>query len=75
MTGFFPQLAEFKRQLIRRELRRFKGNQQATADALRIHRNTLGRNCDELGIDPSAFYPRGKQAAPKRSRHFQKRCA
>lgn len=41
---------EFKRTFIQQALRDNMGNQNRTAQILRMHRNTLSRNLAELGI-------------------------
>lgn len=51
----------FKRQYIIAALAKCKGNQCAAADELGIHRNTLSRDCDVLGIDPSAYVQPGNK--------------
>lgn len=51
----------YKRELIVCALVRRKGNQCAAADELGIHRNTLSRDCDVLGIDPSAYVQPGNK--------------
>lgn len=48
----FPDaLEEFEKQFIRRMLEKHNGNQSKAAQALGIHRNTLGRKVEELGLD------------------------
>lgn len=53
---FYARVRDFQRSIIRAALRKHHGNQVAAAAALSLHRNTLARYCDVLGIDPSAFY-------------------
>jgi DNA-binding NtrC family response regulator len=53
---FYVRVRQFQRSIIRGALRRHHGNQVLAAAELCIHRNTLGRYCNTLGIDPSAFY-------------------
>ena len=43
-------VTEFKRVFIQTALRENMGNQNRTAQILRMHRNTLSRNLAELGI-------------------------
>jgi len=45
---------EFQRKFIKGVLDRNRGNQSRTAKALGIHRNTLGRKVEELGINRRA---------------------
>jgi DNA-binding NtrC family response regulator len=48
----FPDaLTEFEKRFIQRMLEKNNGNQSKTAQALGIHRNTLGRKSEELGLD------------------------
>lgn len=44
-------VAEFEKRFIRRILEDNHGNQTKTAEALGIHRNTLSRKIEELGLD------------------------
>jgi hypothetical protein len=53
---FYARVRDFQRSIIRAALRKHRGNQVAAATALGLHRNTLARHCNCLGIDPSAFY-------------------
>lgn len=39
-------------------LRRNRGNQCKTAALIGVHRNTIGRHLEELGIDAGALRPR-----------------
>jgi DNA-binding NtrC family response regulator len=48
---------EFKRAFIGTALRDSMGNQNRTAQTLRMHRNTLSRNLAELGIKPERRVP------------------
>jgi hypothetical protein len=54
--SFYARVEDFQRRIIRGALRRHRGNQIAAAAELGIHRNTLARYLNLLGIDPSAFY-------------------
>jgi len=42
---------EFEKRFIRNLLDRNKGNRSKAAEALGIHRNTLSRKIEELGLD------------------------
>ena len=42
---------EFEKRLIRSTLEEYKGNQLRSAKALGIHRNTLRRKIEQLGLD------------------------
>jgi hypothetical protein len=53
---FYARVRDFQRSIIRAALRKHHGNQLAAAAELGLHRNTLARYCNFLGIDPSAFY-------------------
>ena len=53
---FYVRVRDFQRSIIRGVLRKHHGNQVAAAAELGLHRNTLARYCNQLGIDPSAFY-------------------
>jgi DNA-binding NtrC family response regulator len=53
---FYVRVHDFQRSIIRAALRKHHGNQVAAAAALGLHRNTLARYLNCLGIDPSAFY-------------------
>jgi DNA-binding protein Fis len=44
-------LAEFEKRFIERILQRHKGNQSRAAKVLGIHRNTLSRKVEDLGLD------------------------
>jgi DNA-binding NtrC family response regulator len=44
-------ISEFEKRFIQRMLEKNNGNQSKTAQALGIHRNTLGRKREELGLD------------------------
>ena len=44
-------VSEFEKQFILRVLEKHHGNQSRTAEALGIHRNTLSRKREELGLD------------------------
>ena len=48
----FPDaVSEFEKRFIQRMLEKNNGNQSRTAQALGIHRNTLSRKSEELGLD------------------------
>ena len=48
----FPDsITEFEKRFIQRMLEKHNGNQSKTAQALGIHRNTLSRKSEELGLD------------------------
>jgi DNA-binding NtrC family response regulator len=48
----FPEaVSEFEKRFIQRLLEEYNGNQSKTAEALGIHRNTLSRKRQELGLD------------------------
>ncbi len=42
---------EFEKKFIRKVLERNNGNQSRTAQVLGIHRNTLSRKIEDLGLD------------------------
>ena len=44
-------VAEFEKRFIKRVLDNNSGNQTKAAEALGIHRNTLSRKIEELGLD------------------------
>ncbi len=44
-------VGEFEKRFIRKVLEKNNGNQSKTAQALGIHRNTLSRKIEELGLD------------------------
>jgi Fis family transcriptional regulator, factor for inversion stimulation protein len=47
----FPEARrEFEKRFISRMLQRHKGNLSRAAKDLRIHRNTLGKKIEELGL-------------------------
>lgn len=48
---FSDAVAEFEKQFIQRILNNSKGNRSKAAKALGIHRNTLSRKAEELGLD------------------------
>ena len=52
-TGIqFPEaISEFEKRFIQRLLEKNNGNMSKTAEALGIHRNTLSRKREELGLD------------------------
>ena len=48
----YPEaVTEFEKRFIQRMLEKNGGNQSKTAQALGIHRNTLSRKREELGLD------------------------
>ena len=48
----FPEaVSEFEKRFIQRVLEKNNGNQSKTAEVLGIHRNTLSRKREELGLD------------------------
>ncbi len=44
-------VSEFEKRFIRRVLERANGNQSKAAKTLGIHRNTLSRKVEQLGLD------------------------
>jgi DNA-binding NtrC family response regulator len=49
---FYPDaVEEFEKRFIKRVLEKNNGNQSKTAHALGIHRNTLSRKIEILGLD------------------------
>lgn len=42
---------EFEKRFIKRVLEKYKGNRCRTAETLGIHRNTLSRKMEELGLN------------------------
>ncbi len=48
---FSDAVAEFEKRFIERVLNRHNGNQSRAAQALGIHRNTLSRKVEELGLN------------------------
>jgi DNA-binding NtrC family response regulator len=57
----FPEaVTEFEKRFIQRILEKNNGNQSKTAEALGIHRNTLSRRVEDLGLDhhPKRWKPR-----------------
>jgi DNA-binding NtrC family response regulator len=55
---------QLKRAFIEECLRDCRGNQVHAATKLGVHRNTLCRDLNELGIDPSRFYGDEKRNGP-----------
>jgi len=51
-------VGEFARRFIRRVLEKANGNQSKAAKALGIHRNTLSRKLEQLGLDHQPRRPR-----------------
>jgi len=59
----FPDaLTEFEKRFIQRMLEKNNGNQSKTAQALGIHRNTLSRKSEELGLD---HQPKGRKRSSR----------
>ena len=48
---FADALTEFEKRFIQRMLEKNNGNRSKAAEALGIHRNTLSRKIEELGLD------------------------
>jgi two-component system nitrogen regulation response regulator GlnG len=48
---FTDAVSEFEKKFIKRMLERTKGNHSKAAVALGIHRNTLSRKVEDLGLD------------------------
>lgn len=44
-------VSEFEKKFIRQVLEKHNGNQSKAAQALGIHRNTLSRKIEDLGVD------------------------
>ena len=51
-------VGEFEKRFIRRVLEKANGNQSKAAKALGIHRNTLSRKLEQLGLDHQPRRPR-----------------
>jgi len=49
--GYEDAVTEFERRFIRKILEKVNGNQSKAAQTLGIHRNTLSRKIDKLGLD------------------------
>ncbi|MHB8654393.1 MAG: helix-turn-helix domain-containing protein [Terriglobia bacterium] len=49
--SFEDAVDEFEKRFIRKVLEKSNNNQSKAANALGIHRNTLSRKIDELGLD------------------------
>jgi len=49
--GYEDAVAEFARRFIRKVLEKNNGNQSKAAKTLGIHRNTLSRKIEDLGLD------------------------
>jgi len=55
----FPEaVGEFEKRFIQRVLEKNGGNQSKTAEVLGIHRNTLSRKREELGLDHQPKRPK-----------------
>ena len=63
--SFEDAVGEFERKFIKKVLERNNGNRSKAAKALGIHRNTLSRKIDGLGLDHR----------PKRSKRSSRRPA
>lgn len=50
-VAYEDALNEFEKRFIRKILERSNGNRSRAAHALGIHRNTLSRKIDDLGLD------------------------
>ncbi|PYV15489.1 MAG: histidine kinase [Acidobacteria bacterium] len=50
-VSYEDAIAEFEKRFIKEVLERSKGNRSKAASALGIHRNTLSRKIDGLGLD------------------------
>jgi DNA-binding NtrC family response regulator len=50
-VSYEDAVAEFEKRFIKRVLEESKGNRSKAASALGIHRNTLSRKIDGLGLD------------------------
>lgn len=62
----------FKQSYISAALERCKGNQCKAAALMKVHRNTIGRLCDGLGIDPTTFRPKAVRAAALEARRLRR---
>ncbi len=51
-------MAELERRFIRKILEKVNGNQSKAAQRLGIHRNTLSRKLEDLGLDHKSKRPR-----------------
>ena len=49
--GYEDAVGEFERRFIRKILEKFNGNQSKAAKTLGIHRNTLSRKIDGMGLN------------------------
>lgn len=49
--SFEDGVTEFEKRFIRKVMEKHKGNQSKSAQTLGIHRNTLSRKIEELGLD------------------------
>jgi DNA-binding protein Fis len=54
-------LVEFEKRFIERILEKYNGNQSRAAKVLGIHRNTLSRKVEELGLDHPPTRPRSRR--------------
>jgi DNA-binding NtrC family response regulator len=62
---FTDAVSEFEKRFIKRMLEKQNGNHSKTATALGIHRNTLSRKVDDLGLD----HRQKRRAVAPRVRH------
>ncbi len=63
---FTDAVSEFEKRFIKRMLEKTNGNHCKAAVELGIHRNTLSRKVDELGLDHRPKRARKPPAEPKR---------
>lgn len=49
--GYDDAVSEFEKRFIRKVLEKANGNQSKAAKTLGIHRNTLSRKIEDLGLD------------------------
>ncbi len=61
-VSYEDAIAEFEKRFIKKVLERSNGNRSKAAGALGIHRNTLSRKIDGLGLD---HRPRRKKRASR----------
>jgi DNA-binding NtrC family response regulator len=62
---FTDAVSEFEKKFIKRMLEKNNGNHSKAAVALGIHRNTLSRKVEDLGLD---HRPKRRAAAPRKRR-------
>jgi DNA-binding NtrC family response regulator len=63
---FTEAVSEFEKKFIKRMLEKNNGNHSKAAVALGIHRNTLSRKVEDLGLDHRPKRPRTPPAERKR---------